>query len=350
MDSAELTRILCSVNMWLVIMNATLRTSDSEMLEECERSGQPCMLLLLVRSDNKHKMNVDLRIAQSLPVASRIHIVPVLEQDRLDKSAIAGLVGKSVQRILCQNIIEVAGIGKQLALLTKCELTLFEDCVCVPESLYSPVYSVFRDRVMNKVRNPRGAVRLDKIKTVVCKDIVRVSQVEPTGQDIPSTNVIVQRGLELIDKGYSDTRNLFGDLFSYDPPTTTFWSLYISAGAVTVAQLFKLVHNKELKSELLWNQFCIGFVKHYGEGAIAEYGAYSRKQKWLTPEQSNALVQKIVNMETDEPLINAIYNQLVQTGFVSNRLRMVFANYLSQKRLPWLVAKQAFDHHLIDLF
>ena len=55
-------------------------------------------------------------------------------------------------------------------------------------------------------------------------------------------------------------------------------------------------------------------------------------------------------MQTDEPLINAIFNQLVQTGFVSNRLRMVFANYLSQKGLPWLVAKQAFDMYLIDIF
>ncbi len=53
---------------------------------------------------------------------------------------------------------------------------------------------------------------------------------------------------------YDDTRNNFGDLFDYTRvPSSSFMGAYLSAGAVTIRQLYHSTTNKTYKEELLWN-------------------------------------------------------------------------------------------------
>ena len=71
------------------------------------------------------------------------------------------------------------------------------------------------------------------------------------------------------------------------------------------------------------------YIEHYGDSVCdAAYGPYDRRDtKWLSSALENKLIDDLEHFRTSEPLINAIMNQLKSTGYVSNRLRMVFASW-----------------------
>jgi hypothetical protein len=55
-------------------------------------------------------------------------------------------------------------------------------------------------------------------------------------------------------------------------------SLFISAGRVSIRQLLSLASDSTYRDELLWNQFCLLFIEHYGDDVCeAAYGPYNRR-------------------------------------------------------------------------
>lgn len=64
-------------------------------------------------------------------------------------------------------------------------------------------------------------------------------------------------------------------------------SIYINTGRISIRQLWDLVSDKTYKDELLWNQYCIMYIEHYGDAVTqAEYGPYDRRTtKWRSAEQ-----------------------------------------------------------------
>jgi deoxyribodipyrimidine photo-lyase len=86
----------------------------------------------------------------------------------------------------------------------------------------------------------------------------------------------------------------------------------------------------------------------FGEAAMQEYGPYNRKRKWISRQRQHDFVSSLLHAQTGEPLIDCIMLQLMLTGFVPNRLRMVFASYLSQQNLPWRLGAFLFESWLID--
>lgn len=144
-------------------------------------------------------------------------------------------------------------------------------------------------------------------------------------------------------------------MFEYEPASSSFLSLYISAGRVSVRQLLDVSRGSAFHDELLWNQFCLLFMEHYGDAvAAAEYGPYDRRTiqgkrvNWVSSAAEKQILKELLTMSTAEPLINAIMNQLMRTGFVPNRLRMVFASWCFQRRLDWRAASRVFEAFLID--
>ena len=85
------------------------------------------------------------------------------------------------------------------------------------------------------------------------------------GTPTPSVAESINRFRDVVERGYSITRNAFGALFDYEHPSSSFLSLYISAGRVSIRQLMAVCSDSTFVSELLWNQYCELFVEHYGD-------------------------------------------------------------------------------------
>lgn len=108
-------------------------------------------------------------------------------------------------------------------------------------------------------------------------------------------------------RNYDETRNHFGSLFDFQKvPMSSFMSLYLSCGVITVADLYYQISNKTYRQELMWNQFCILWCRHYHDVVYAEYGAYDRKRRWASEDAQKKLLAQIAACKTNEPLINAI--------------------------------------------
>ncbi|WP_394229011.1 deoxyribodipyrimidine photo-lyase [Shewanella colwelliana] len=100
-------------------------------------------------------------------------------------------------------------------------------------------------------------------------------------------------------------------------------------------------------NELIWRDFYKHLLFHYpslikGDSFQPKY----QGAKWIGSEQDfNAWCQA----KTGYPLVDAAMRQLLQTGWMHNRLRMVVASFLTKHLLvDWRLGEQFFMSHLID--
>jgi len=138
-------------------------------------------------------------------------------------------------------------------------------------------------------------------------------------------------------------------------------SAYLAVGAISVKQCFIAAINENKQefvsgnqgvttwvNELLWRDFYKNIIVHYpnlckGHNFNTKYDTL----KWLKP-QPNLI--KWQQGQTGIPIIDAAMQQLVTTGWMHNRLRMIVAMFLTKNLLiDWRHGEQFFSQHLIDL-
>jgi Deoxyribodipyrimidine photolyase len=138
-------------------------------------------------------------------------------------------------------------------------------------------------------------------------------------------------------------------------------SAYLAVGAISVKHCFiaaMTANNQEFASgnpniscwisELLWRDFYKQIIFHFpnlckGENFNHKYD----KIRWEQPGNNLLLWQQ---GKTGIPLIDAAMRQLVTTGWMHNRLRMVVAMFLTKNLLiDWRHGELFFSQHLIDL-
>ena len=138
-------------------------------------------------------------------------------------------------------------------------------------------------------------------------------------------------------------------------------SAYLAVGAISVQQCFIAAINENQNdfasgdsgavcwvSELLWRDFYKQIMFHYPE--LAKGHNFNRKYdtlRWLEPGDSLLRWQA---GQTGVPIIDAAMRQLVTTGWMHNRLRMLVAMFLTKNLLiDWRHGEKFFSQHLIDL-
>ncbi|MGI9277521.1 MAG: deoxyribodipyrimidine photo-lyase [Endozoicomonas sp.] len=100
-------------------------------------------------------------------------------------------------------------------------------------------------------------------------------------------------------------------------------------------------------SELIWREF----YKHILSGfpRLSMGRAFKEETDRLPWIQNNAHYEAWKNGRTGIPIVDAAMKQLVQTGWMHNRLRMVTAMFLSKNlMLDWRLGERFFMEHLID--
>ncbi|WP_342650540.1 deoxyribodipyrimidine photo-lyase [Pseudomonas sp. REB1044] len=143
-------------------------------------------------------------------------------------------------------------------------------------------------------------------------------------------------------------------------PGTSQLSAYLAAGVISPRQCLHaaLTSNRgELDSgsqgartwieELLWREFYKHILVGYPQVSRHKaFRAHTEALPWRTaPDDFEAWQQG----RTGIPLIDAAMRQLLHTGWMHNRLRMVVAMFLSKNLLiDWRKGEQHFMRHLID--
>ncbi|MFT3738539.1 MAG: DASH family cryptochrome [Breznakibacter sp.] len=155
----------------------------------------------------------------------------------------------------------------------------------------------------------------------------------------------------LID--YHLTRELFeGNGFS------TLWSPYLSMGSLSVQRAFHQLEAvsdtnralapsvEKLKSQLIWRDYYRWLFLRYGKRIFRRTGL--RTVTPLMHDDHDAFEAWRLG-QTGNALVDALMRELMQTGFISNRGRMIASYYLSKEmKTNWLWGANWFESQLID--
>lgn len=137
-------------------------------------------------------------------------------------------------------------------------------------------------------------------------------------------------------------------------------SPYLSAGIVSIRQCLHAALNAadgELFgsnegintwiTQLLWREFYQHIL--VGFPAVSRHQPFKPQTAKLAWRQAPDDLQRWQQGQTGFPIIDAAMRQMLQTGWMHNRLRMIVAMFLSKNLLiDWRLGEQWFMQHLID--
>jgi deoxyribodipyrimidine photo-lyase len=142
-------------------------------------------------------------------------------------------------------------------------------------------------------------------------------------------------------KNYAKTRNL---------PSlegTTRLSAYIKFGCVSIREVYhNYSKNAALQRELIWREFYAHIMYHFPHIIGNSFKQKYDRIKWSNNKE---WFKKWCNGETGFALVDAGMNQLNQTGWMHNRVRMVVAMFLTKDLLiDWRWGEKYFATKLVD--
>jgi deoxyribodipyrimidine photo-lyase len=146
-------------------------------------------------------------------------------------------------------------------------------------------------------------------------------------------------------ENYDDTRNIPA------LDATTKLSAHNKFGTISAREVFAKVSatfdvNHSLIRELFWRDF-FTYIAHHNPRVFGE--AFQIKYKNLDWENDISKFDAWCNGLTGFPIVDAGMRELVQTGFMHNRVRMIVASFLVKDlHIDWQWGEKFFAQHLID--
>ncbi len=151
---------------------------------------------------------------------------------------------------------------------------------------------------------------------------------------------------------YQDTRNF--------PAVKgpSYLSTHLRFGTVSIRQLAREAHGRMVAgsrgaevwlSELVWRDFYHQILHHHPRVATGSFKPDYDRIKWEHGKHANTLFAAWCEGRTGYPLVDAAMQQINQTGYMHNRLRMVVASFLTKDLgLDWRHGEAYFAQHLND--
>ena len=146
--------------------------------------------------------------------------------------------------------------------------------------------------------------------------------------------------IENAEKTYEKTRN--------EPQredSTSKLSIYFNLGILSPRVAFERATTEKWKFELTWWDFFADVMDRTPESAKDAYKSDWRGFPWRDgkDKESKADLERWKNGQTGFPLVDAGMRELVQTGFMHNRVRLVVASFLTKHLLiDWRVGEEIF--------
>lgn len=138
-------------------------------------------------------------------------------------------------------------------------------------------------------------------------------------------------------------------------------SAYLAVGAISIKSCFIAAvqandlifpgNNPNIMcwiDELIWRDFYRNVMVNFPD--ICKGENYNKKYDRLKWRSNDADFNKWASGATGIPILDAAMRQLVQTGWMHNRLRMITAMFLTKQLLiDWRLGEKFFSEHLVDL-
>ncbi len=165
----------------------------------------------------------------------------------------------------------------------------------------------------------------------------------PTGMN--GAQSLFRDFIERIDN-YADARNF--------PAVKgpSYLSVHLRFGTISIRQLAAYAHSQSSRgaqtwlSELIWRDFYHAILWHHPR---VESQCFKPQFDSLEWDESPDLLTAWQNGKTGYPLVDAAMRQLVQSGYMHNRLRMVAASFLTKDLgLSWRLGEAWFAEKLLD--
>lgn len=124
--------------------------------------------------------------------------------------------------------------------------------------------------------------------------------------------------------------------------------VHLRFGTISIRQLALLAHelNQKFLAELIWREFYQMILWHYPQTVKEPFRAQYATLKFPGSEQD---FLRWRNAETGYDLVDAGIRELVETGFMHNRVRMVVASFLTKHLLcDWRWGEHFFAQYLLD--
>ncbi len=150
----------------------------------------------------------------------------------------------------------------------------------------------------------------------------------------------------VLNKDVIKNYNLFRDYPAMEG--TSRLGIHFRFGSISIreAVIFAQKHSPVWLNELIWREFFMMILFHYPYVVDQPFKKKYNKLPWL---YDDILFEKWTKGETGYPLVDAGMRELVATGFMHNRVRMVTASFLTKHLLhDWRLGEAFFAKHLLD--
>lgn len=230
-----------------------------------------------------------------------------------------------------------------------------------PFRVYSPYAKVWRS---SPKATPLGKVKALKTPAKLKSDPVPTLEtwgMKPSGVELPkpgerAARQRLKKAVDQILPGYRSTRNTpYGD-------TTSRLGQDLRYGLLSIRDVYqKCLRAAEgaptaeartgidtFVGELAWREFYADILKQWPEVLEEEFNPTWRGLPWEDGEKDGHF-ERWCQGETGFPIVDAGMRELVKTGFMHNRVRMITAMFLTKDlRIDWRRGERFFLNHLLD--
>ncbi len=138
----------------------------------------------------------------------------------------------------------------------------------------------------------------------------------------------------------------------------SYLGVHLRFGTVSIRQLASLAHQLSIAgnsgaavwlSELIWRDFYAAILYHHPHVMERSFKKEYDAIHWEHGAHATTLFRAWCEGRTGYPLVDAAMAQILQTGYMHNRLRMVVASFLVKDLgIDWRWGEQFFAEHLND--
>ena len=130
-------------------------------------------------------------------------------------------------------------------------------------------------------------------------------------------------------------------------------SAALAVGSISVAQCYSIANSlqgdaaKSWTRQLVWRDFYRSVMWHFPH--VCKGQAFNTVDRQINWSENQEAIERFKSATTGIPIIDAAVNQLLNTGWMHNRLRMVVASYLTKNLwIDWRIGEAFFAEHLFD--
>jgi len=160
--------------------------------------------------------------------------------------------------------------------------------------------------------------------------------------------------------GYAEKRDKIGNANESPKTQTSFLSPYIRFGLISLREIYwsaRVAHETAITKEkqdsvtkfvdeVVWHEFYTYILWHFPHVKTRNFNPKFDAMTWQNNPEG---FMRWCMGKTGYPVVDAAMRQLVETGWMHNRARMIVASFLTKDLLiDWRLGEQFFMQHLID--